>query len=124
MTHKMNPYPPSRLSATPTSASFRRPADLRDGFLDAVRGLSWLGPLLTNPSFYLGLVEAFQTLPVLLFSSLGEVVADHTSKRRLLFLTQAALLLLALALGLRWSGRLSRFGICASSSFSRDGDGL
>jgi MFS family permease len=61
---------------------------------------SWLVLVLTNSSFYLGLVGALQTLPVLLFSFLGGVVADHTSKLRLMFLTQAALMLLALALGL------------------------
>lgn len=60
---------------------------------------SWLVLLLTNSAFYLGLVGALQTLPVLLFSFLGGVVADHTSKLRLLFLTQAVLMLLALALG-------------------------
>jgi MFS family permease len=61
---------------------------------------SWLVLVLTNSSFYLGLVGALQTLPVLLFSFLGGVIADHTAKLRLLFITQAALMLLALALGL------------------------
>jgi MFS family permease len=61
---------------------------------------SWLVLLLTNSAFYLGLVGALQTLPVLLFSFLGGVVADHTHKLRLLFITQAALMLLALILGL------------------------
>ncbi len=60
---------------------------------------SWLVLVLTNSAFYLGLVGALQTLPVLLFSFLGGVVADHTPKLRLLFLTQAVLMLLALALG-------------------------
>lgn len=60
---------------------------------------SWLVLELTNSSFYLGLVGALQTLPVLLFSFLGGVVADHTSKLRLLFITQAALMVLALVLG-------------------------
>ena len=59
----------------------------------------WLVLLLTNSAFYLGLVGALQTLPVLLFSFLGGVVADHTSKLRLLFITQAVLMLLALVLG-------------------------
>ncbi len=59
----------------------------------------WLVLLLTNSAFYLGLVGALQTLPVLLFSFLGGVVADHTSKLKLLFLTQAVLMLLALVLG-------------------------
>jgi MFS family permease len=61
---------------------------------------SWLVLVLTNSSFYLGLVGALQTLPVLLFSFLGGVVADHASKWRLMVITQAALMLLALALGL------------------------
>ena len=61
---------------------------------------SWLVLVLTNSSFYLGLVGALQTLPVLLFSFLGGVVADHTSRLRLMFLTQATLMFLALALGL------------------------
>ena len=60
---------------------------------------SWLVLVLTNSSFYLGLVGALQTLPVLLFSLLGGVVADHTHKLRLLFITQAALMILALVLG-------------------------
>ncbi len=60
---------------------------------------SWLVLVLTNSAFYLGLVGALQTLPVLLFSFLGGVVADHTSKLKLLFLTQAVLMLLALVLG-------------------------
>jgi MFS family permease len=60
---------------------------------------SWLVLVLTNSSFYLGLVGALQTLPVLLFSFLGGVVADHTSKLKLLFLTQTVLMLLALILG-------------------------
>ncbi len=60
----------------------------------------WLVLKLTDSAFYLGLVGALQTLPVLLFSFLGGVVADHTRKWRLLFLTQAALMVLALALGL------------------------
>jgi MFS family permease len=61
---------------------------------------SWLVLVLTNSAFYLGLVGALQTLPVLLFSLLGGVVADHTSKLRLLFLTQTVLMLLALVLGI------------------------
>jgi MFS family permease len=60
---------------------------------------SWLVLVLTNSAFYLGLVGALQTLPVLLFSFLGGVVADHTHKLRLLFLTQFLLMVLALVLG-------------------------
>ncbi|MEJ2673294.1 MAG: MFS transporter, partial [Deltaproteobacteria bacterium] len=61
---------------------------------------SWLVLVLTNSSFYLGLMGALQTLPVLLFSLLGGAVADHTSKHRLFFLTQTFLMLLALILGI------------------------
>jgi MFS family permease len=61
---------------------------------------SWLVLVLTNSAFYLGVVGALQTLPVLLFSLLGGVVADHTSKLKLLFITQATLMLLALVLGI------------------------
>ena len=61
---------------------------------------SWLVLVLTNSSFYLGLMGALQTLPVFLFSFLGGVVADHTSKLRLLFITQSLLMLLALILGI------------------------
>jgi MFS family permease len=60
---------------------------------------SWLVLVLTNSSLYLGLVGALQTLPVLLFSFLGGVVADHTSKLKLLFITQTVLMILALVLG-------------------------
>jgi MFS family permease len=61
---------------------------------------SWLVLVLTNSSFYLGLIGALQTLPVLLFSFLGGAVADQTHKLRLLFLTQTTLMLLALMLGI------------------------
>jgi MFS family permease len=60
----------------------------------------WLVLELTNSSFYLGLVGALQTLPVLIFSFFGGVVADHSSKLRLMFITQAALMILALTLGI------------------------
>ena len=61
----------------------------------------WLVLWLTNSAFYLGLVGALQTLPVLLFSFLGGVVADHTSKLKLLFATQAVLMTVYRTLKLR-----------------------
>jgi MFS family permease len=60
---------------------------------------SWLVLVLTDSPFYLGLVGALQTLPVLLFSFHAGVVADHVRKLRMLFFTQAALMFLALVLG-------------------------
>jgi predicted MFS family arabinose efflux permease len=61
--------------------------------------LSWLVLILTDSAFYLGLVGALQTLPILLFSFWGGVVADSRSKYHVLFLTQGAMMLLAVALG-------------------------
>lgn len=61
--------------------------------------LSWLVLVLTDSSFYLGLVGALQTLPILLFSFWGGVVADNRSKYHVLFLTQGGMMLLAVALG-------------------------
>jgi MFS family permease len=61
--------------------------------------LSWLVLVLTDSSFYLGLVGALQTLPILLFSFWGGMVADNRSKYHVLFVTQGSMMLLALALG-------------------------
>jgi len=58
-------------------------------------GWSWW---LTDSAFYLGLVGALQTLPCFFFLS-WRGGGDHTSKLKLLFITQAVLMLLALALG-------------------------
>ena len=66
----------------------------------------WLVLVLTDSSFYLGLMGALQTLPVLLFSLWGGMLADHTHKRRLVFITQASFMALALTLGL-----LTAFGL-------------
>ena len=46
-----------------------------------------------------GLVTALQFLPMLLFGSFGGLIADRVDKRRLLFVTQGAAGVLALALG-------------------------
>ena len=62
--------------------------------------LSWLVLILTNSSFYLGLVSALQALPILIFSFLGGVVADRAHKQRLLYLTQEGMMVVALLLGL------------------------
>lgn len=66
--------------------------------------VSWLVLLLTGSAFYLGLVGALQTLPILLFSLWAGVVADRVNKYRLLFLTQGTAMLLALVLGLLLAG--------------------
>lgn len=61
--------------------------------------LSWLVLVLTDSSFYLGLVSALQTLPILIFSFVGGVVADRARKHHLLFVTQGAMMAGAFLLG-------------------------
>jgi MFS family permease len=56
--------------------------------------------VLTGSALELGIVSAFQFLPVLLFSLVGGVVVDRVPKRSLIICTQTASLLLALVLGL------------------------
>jgi MFS family permease len=63
-------------------------------------GQSWLVLKLTGSGTALGLVTALQTLPVLLLGPMGGVITDRFSKRKLLFFTQTAFCLLALALGI------------------------
>ncbi len=61
--------------------------------------LSWLVLILTDSSFYLGLVSALYTLPILFFSFLGGVVADQAHRQRLLYFTQGGMMLVAFGLG-------------------------
>ncbi|MEW6387132.1 MAG: MFS transporter [Thermodesulfobacteriota bacterium] len=70
--------------------------------------LGWLVLDLTDSSFYLGLVGALQTLPILVFSFWGGVLADRHSKYRILFVTQGGMLILALVLGMLLSWELMR----------------
>jgi MFS family permease len=62
--------------------------------------LSWLVYSLTKSPFYLGLVSAASSLPILLFSLFGGAAADRFKKRNLLILTQAASIVPALVVGL------------------------
>ena len=59
----------------------------------------WLVLRITGSGFGLGLVTAFQWLPVLLFGAWAGVIADRFDKRRVLLLTNASGALLSLALG-------------------------
>ena len=61
---------------------------------------AWLVLQLTGSGTALGLVTAFQFLPVLLLGPWGGVIADRFDKRRLLFVTQGIAGALALILGL------------------------
>jgi MFS family permease len=60
----------------------------------------WLVLNLTHSAFQLGLVVTLQTIPILLFSLAGGVLADRMSKRHLLLITQTVMALLALALAI------------------------
>ncbi len=59
----------------------------------------WLVLQLTDSSFYLGLVSALGTLPVLLFSLFGGALADRIPKKNLLIISQSMLALEAFILG-------------------------
>jgi MFS family permease len=62
--------------------------------------VGWLVLKLTHSGTQIGLVVAAQFLPILLFGVWGGVVADRFDKRHILYCTQTAAGLLALALGL------------------------
>jgi MFS family permease len=59
----------------------------------------WLVYSLTKSPFYLGMVAAAGSLPILLFTLAGGIVADRFRKRNLLLMTQASSMLPALLLG-------------------------
>ncbi|HEY5179769.1 MAG TPA: MFS transporter [Dermatophilaceae bacterium] len=63
-------------------------------------GQSWLVLQLTGSATTLGIVAAVQTLPILLLSPYAGVLVDRRGKRRVLLITQMAMALLALTLGL------------------------
>ena len=60
---------------------------------------TWLVLELTHSGTAIGLLVAAQFLPVLLLGPIGGVIADRFPKRKLLYVTQSAAMLLALVLG-------------------------
>jgi len=63
----------------------------------------WLVLLLTNSAFWLGVVGFAGSIPFLVFTLFGGVIADRADKRRLLIVTQTAMMILAFLLaGLAW----------------------
>ncbi len=63
----------------------------------------WLVLLLTGSAFWLGVVGFAGSIPFLLFTLFGGVIADRVDKRRLLLVTQTAMMILAFLLaGLAW----------------------
>src|SRR6195256_5883083 len=70
-------------------------------------GQAWLVLELTGSPFYLGLVTALQFTPILLFSPVGGALSDRFPKRRIILLTQAAMMGQAFVLAaLVWSGQV------------------
>jgi MFS family permease len=55
----------------------------------------WLVLQLTNSAFWLGVVGFAASVPILLFALIGGVIADHVNKRRLLMVTQSAMMIFA-----------------------------
>src|ERR1043165_4121659 len=63
----------------------------------------WLVLKLTNSAFWLGLVGFCSSIPILLFALIGGVIADHVNKRKLLMVTQSAMMTFAFAMAvLTW----------------------
>jgi MFS family permease len=60
----------------------------------------WLVLQLTNSAFAVGLVTALGSLPILLFTLYGGVIADRVNKRRFILVLQSLMLAEALAIGI------------------------
>ncbi|HEY7067757.1 MAG TPA: MFS transporter [Chloroflexota bacterium] len=59
---------------------------------------NWLVYQMTDSAIFLGLVNLFRWLPILIFTLVGGVVADRWERRRLMFSTQAVAMVLAFIL--------------------------
>jgi len=63
----------------------------------------WLVLKLTNSAFWLGVVGFSSSIPILLFALIGGVIADHVNKRKLLMVTQSAMMTFAFVMAaLTW----------------------
>jgi predicted MFS family arabinose efflux permease len=58
----------------------------------------WLVLQLTNSAFWLGVVGFAASIPILFFALIGGVIADNMNKRKLLMLTQSAMMVFAFIL--------------------------
>lgn len=76
----------------------------------------WLVLLLTNSAFWLGVVGFAGSIPFLIFTLFGGVIADRVDKRRLLLVTQTAMMVLAFLLaGLAWFKVITVWEVAAIS---------
>ena len=62
--------------------------------------MGWLVLKMTNSAFYIGLISALGSLPSLLFTLFGGVLVDRFCKKKILFITQGAAMILAFILGI------------------------
>src|ERR1700744_1816110 len=63
----------------------------------------WLVLKLTNSAFWLGVVGFSSSIPILFFALIGGVIADHVNKRKLLMVTQSAMMIFAFTMAaLTW----------------------
>jgi MFS family permease len=60
----------------------------------------WLVLQLTNSAFWLGVVGFASSAPILLFALIGGVIADHVNNRKLLMITQSAMMVFAFTMAL------------------------
>ncbi|MGA2538360.1 MAG: MFS transporter [Terracidiphilus sp.] len=68
----------------------------------------WLILTLTGSAFWLGVVGFAGSIPFLVFTLFGGVVADRVNKRRLLLVTQSIMMLLAFALAASYQALVPR----------------
>jgi MFS family permease len=81
-------------------------------------GQVWIVLELTGSPFKLGVISALQFGPMLFLSLLAGALADRVRKRRLLLLTQGALMLQALALAaLDWTGQIQFWHVAVLAAF-------
>jgi MFS family permease len=72
----------------------------------------WLVLTLTGSAFWLGVVGFAGSIPFLIFTLFGGVVADRVNKRRLLLTTQSVMMLLAFLLaGLEYTHHIDVWGL-------------
>ena len=62
--------------------------------------MGWLVLKMTNSAFLIGLITALGSLPSLFFTLFGGVLVDRFPKKKILFITQSAAMILAFILGI------------------------
>lgn len=78
----------------------------------------WLVLELTNSSFWLGMVGFAASFPFLIFTLFGGVIADRVDKRKLLLVTQTAMMLLAFAMAALTYLKVITIGSLAALAFA------